>query len=202
MFMLTHTNINTSLPAGQCETDAVEIVLSQQRPEHFLNNRGIVVEFPAGGKKFVYSRNCPDRLWGPIYYYYYYYLLTHLLTYLLTYLLTAIEISPDCSSPYTSRDKQIRYKMYINETIQKNIIPTIQNTVNKSTYFSKYKYTYHYKYIYSTQYSKHPNNCQNTHTLQNKLKQPQYKKHTHTHTHTHTPNFILFNGFWGYVAGA
>jgi len=77
--------------------------------------------------------------------------------------------------------KQIRYKIYINKTIQKkNIVATIQNTVNKSTNTSKYKYTYHYKCLYSTHYSKHPQNCQNTHTLQNKLKQPQYKTHTHT----------------------
>ena len=76
--------------------------------------------------------------------------------------------------------KQIRYKIYINKTIQKkNIVATIQNTVNKSTNTSKYKYTYHYKCLYSTHYSKHPHNCQNTHTLQNKLKQPQYKTHTH-----------------------
>jgi hypothetical protein len=50
--------------------------------------------------------------------------------------------------------KQTRIYIYINETIQKH---STDNTKN-----SKYKYTYY----------------QNTHTLQNQLKQPQYKIHT------------------------
>jgi len=36
--MLTHGTFDASLPAGQCKTDAVETVLSQQGQEHVLNN--------------------------------------------------------------------------------------------------------------------------------------------------------------------
>jgi len=75
------------LPPGQCITEAVETVLSQQRQEHVVNIWGIVVEFPAGSKRFVYSRNCSDRLWGLNYYDYYYY-------YYYFLLLIAIEFSP------------------------------------------------------------------------------------------------------------
>ena len=52
------------MPTGQCITDAVETVLSQQRQQHIVNIWGIVVEFPAGAKGFVYSHNCSDHICG------------------------------------------------------------------------------------------------------------------------------------------
>jgi len=72
-----------------------------------------------------------------------------LLLLLLLLLFTAVEFSLGGSSPYTSTDKT--NKNILNETIQKHS--------TNNTKHSQYKYTY----------------CQNTHTLQNKLKQPQYK---------------------------
>jgi hypothetical protein len=65
----------------------------------------------------------------------------------------------------------------MNETIQKHS-KTIQNTVNTSTHITK------------------PPAHTHTHTLQNKLKQTQYKLHTKSNRHTpneivNTPNEIV-----------
>ena len=76
-------------------------------------------------------------------------------------IISATELSLGGSSPYTITDKTnkniyiyIYIYIYINETVLKHR--------TNNTKHSKYKYTYY----------------QNTHTLQNKLKQPQYKIHT------------------------
>jgi len=73
---------------------------------------------------------------------------------IIIFIIIAIEFSLGGSSPYTSTDKTNKNKIHINETIQKH-------TTNNAKH-SKQKYTYY----------------QNTHTLQNKLKQPQYKIYT------------------------
>jgi len=73
-------------------------------------------------------------------------------------LLTAIELSLGGSSLYTST-KQIGINIHKRNNT-KNPVQTIQNTVNTSTVITKTPPHTH------------------THTLQNKLKQPQYKIHT------------------------
>ena len=66
--------------------------------------------------------------------------------------------------------KQIRINIHKRNNT-KNTVQTTQNTVNTSTHITKT----------STQLSKHPHT--HTHTLQNKLKQPQYKIHTKWNSH-------------------
>ena len=76
---------------------------------------------------------------------------------LLLLLFTAIEISPGASSPYTSTDETNKFKIYINETIQKH---STNNTKHSKIQVYILPEQAHY--------------CQNSHTLQN----------THTNTHT------------------
>jgi hypothetical protein len=85
--------------------------------------------------------------------------------YLYVLLLTAIELSLGGSSSYNSTDKTNKNK-YTYTKQYKNAVQTIQNTVNAST---------HYQNTH-TIVSTPP--CTLTHTLQNQLKQPQYKIHT------------------------
>jgi hypothetical protein len=84
---------------------------------------------------------------------------------IITSLLTAIEFSLGGSSPYTSTDKKIRINIH-----KRNNKKHSTNSTNRS----KYKYTYYQNThtIFETQ------SHTLTHTLQNKLKQPQYKIHT------------------------
>ena len=158
-----------------------------------------IVKFPAGGKKLSILANVQTHLGGggnnnnnniiiiniitylltylPTYSYLLTYLLSFLLTYLLiyliTYLLTVFKNSPRGSSPFTTIDKQIRYKIYINETIQnKNIVPRIKNTVNTCALITTSTYIVHI--------------TQNTHALQNTPNQTHTHTHTHTHRYTHT----------------
>jgi len=98
-------------------------------------------------------------------------IITYLLTYLVIYLLTAIEFSLGGSSPYNSTDKKIR----INIHKRKNKKHSKNNTKHSK-----------YKYITKTPPHTH------THTLQNKLKQPQYKIHTKRNSHN-TYKYPLYN---------
>jgi len=74
-------------------------------------------------------------------------------------IIIAIEFSLGGSSPYTSTDKTNKNK-YNKRNNTKNKVQPIQNTVNTSTHITKT-----------------PTHTQ-THTSQNKLKQPQHKIHT------------------------
>jgi len=85
----------------------------------------------------------------------------HVLLLLLLLLLTAIELSLDGSTPRTSTDKTNKNK-YTQTTQYKQ-----RSTIN--TKHRKYKYTYYQ--------NTHTLQKPHTHTLQNKLKQPQYKIH-------------------------
>ena len=71
-------------------------------------------------------------------------------------------------------------KIYVKETTR-NTVQTIQNTVNTSTHITKT--STHYK----THTYTHPDITKpphtHAHTLQNKLKQPQYKIHTKLNSH-------------------
>ena len=72
--------------------------------------------------------------------------------------------------------------MYINETIQKNTVQTIWNTVNTRTLITKTPTHTHTHTLQNphTHARTHTHTHTHTHTLQN----PHITKPTHTHTHT------------------
>ena len=77
-------------------------------------------------------------------------------------LLLLLLLSLGGSSPYTSTKKANKNTLYVNETIHRNTVQTIQNTVHTSIYI----------------FAKIPTHTQShNHTLQYDLKQPQYTIH-------------------------
>jgi len=93
--MLPHDTFEASLPAGQCITDAVETVLSQQGQKHVVNICGIVDEFPAGAK-YLSILAMVQTVFGDW---------TIDVIIIINYLFIAIEFPLGGSSPYTSADK-------------------------------------------------------------------------------------------------
>jgi len=80
-------------------------------------------------------------------------------------IIAAVEFPFGGSCPYTSTDKTNGNKIFINETIQKH-------STNKK--HNKYKHTYYQNNYTIVKILPHTH----THTLQSKLKQPEYKTHT------------------------
>jgi len=108
--------------------------------------------------------------------------LAHLLAYLLTYLLqfSCHSVAVVLTLVHT---KQIRINIHKRNNT-KNTVQTIQNTVNTSTHITKTQYKqYKTHSIHVHILPKHPHitkipTQKHTHTLQNKLKQTQYKIQT------------------------
>jgi len=128
----------------------------------------------------------PDRIHSPgilalkvqaiccnvLYYYYcfcyYYYFITFFLTYLLTYLPTNLVTYFYLLLQLICHSVAVVLTLIQTEQMRINIRKeTIQKHSTNNTKHSKYKYTYY----------------QNTHTLQNELKQPQYKIHIKWNNH-------------------